>query len=138
MLSFCANALVQPPDCGMIKKESLHAYLEHIHKRIEAPDVSQFVRNHRLQLIFSKTHQRTSGQEHDRAKPSNPRRSFQPLAFAILNRAIDSQPVLQRVTDLEHTSADNGRLPAPLALQQEKSARRSQAEESHSDKPRSE
>ena len=52
VLAFRANRLIQPPDRRMVKEQSLNANLENIHKRIEPPDVRQFVRNHRPQLFL--------------------------------------------------------------------------------------
>ena len=52
VLAFSANAAIQPPHCRMVKKQRLDTNLEHVHERIEPPDVRQFVRNHHTQLFL--------------------------------------------------------------------------------------
>ena len=52
--AFGADAPVQPPQGGMIEEQHLGQYLEEVHKGIEPPDMGQFVRDHRTQLLFGK------------------------------------------------------------------------------------
>ena len=86
-------------------------------------------------LFFGESRERSDRQEHDGPKPSDHRRRLQPLAFAIINRAIEAEPVLQRIADLEHSIAHGRRLPAAFALEQQKPAGGTKAEEGDAKKP---
>ena len=102
VLAFGANSFIEPPDRGMVEEQRLHANLENVYKRIEAPDVRQFVRDHQLQLFFGEAAECSYGQEHDGAKPPDHGRRLQPRAFAIRDRTIEAELALQGVANLEH------------------------------------
>src|SRR5579864_5497153 len=129
------NLFVQPPDRGMIEEQRLHAHLKHIHKRIKPLNVRQFVGDHYLQLLFRQTRKRADRQKHDGAKPSDHRWRLKPLAFTISDSTIKAETILQRVANLAYPRAHQRRLPAPLTLDQQKSAGRTKAKERHAKKP---
>ena len=119
----------------MVEEQRLDADLEHIHKRIEALDVRQFVSDHDLKLLFGKASESGHGQKDNGTKPSDHRRSLQPLALAVRNGAIQTELILQRVADLEHSLAHDTRLSAAFALEQQESAGGTKTEERHAEKP---
>src|SRR5450631_311152 len=136
VLALRPNAFVQPPDCGMVEEQRLNTNLENIHKGIEALDVRQFVGYDRLQLFFGEARKRGRWQEHDGTKPSEHRWRLQPRAFAVRNRALQAELILQRVADLENPWANDSRPFAPFALEQQESACGTKTEESDAEKPR--
>ena len=85
----------------MVEQQGLNADLEKIYKGIKPLDVRQFVGDHCLQLFLRESGESGYRQKDDRAKPSNHGWSLQPLAFAVGDRAPQTETALHGAANLE-------------------------------------
>ncbi len=95
VFTFGAHALVQPPNRRMEKEKRFRDDLEKIDERIEAANVSEFMRDNGFDLIFGESHQCANGKKNDGAKPSDYGGSIEPTAFAETNDALQTETSLE-------------------------------------------
>ena len=63
VFTFCADALAEPPDGGMVEEQRFRGDLEKIHESVMTADVREFVRKNGGELGFAEAGERGDGQK---------------------------------------------------------------------------
>src|SRR5215469_520011 len=135
IFAFVTDALVQPPNSGMIEKQRFGSDLKKIDEAIETANVREFVRDDRRELIFRKAAERGDGKQNYGTEPADNGGRFQSEAFTVTNRARDAYAALEREAFCEQGVSNGTGVIAAHAMDNDEAASGAKAEENDSGEP---